>query len=162
MSSFDDQDDFDTSYDAFWIQKVLPTVLGLTVTVLGILYMLGLICHNKERASRVAAITTPSRQDEDDEDGRGRLSTSEAEQQYGPVACQAKLWGLQCRERQAILEHVFSRPNRRRKADHNTVEDCMEKGSRHESQHFDRTAHSSLDMRFLCAICLVKYGTLLY
>ena len=159
MSSFDDQGDFDTSNEAFWMQKILPTVLGLTVTILGVLYMLGLICRSKERTNGVAAITTLS--SPDDDDGRGRLSTAEAELQYGPVACQAKLWGLQCHERQAILEHVFSRPNRRRKVDHNTVEDCMEKGSRHESQHFDRTAHSSLDMRFLCAICLVKYGTLL-
>lgn len=159
-------------------------MVGVSVASTGFLYMCGAICRGKRRGG-VAPTTLSSASDNVNmsRDGvdDGRISVAEAAQKYGPVACEAKLWGLEAKERRAILEAIFSKldrkqilaeePSESQQADKSetlsatsSLEDALERGV-HGSSHFqtaDHTEHSVLDVRHACAICLRGYGKSTY
>lgn len=159
----------------FWIQGVIPLVLGVSGMILGILHICGITCCRCQKREVAPALLNHGNDfvSSSPEDDR-RISTYEAERKYGPIACEAKLWGLTKQERRSILENIFSRPDRkqvaepRRRKDGSsetqhqnccTLDDGLERGTL-DNQYFDNTDHSALDMRFSCAICLREYGTL--
>jgi hypothetical protein len=166
MSPFEES----TTSKEFWVQGVIPTAIGLIGTFFGLLYMCGAICSGKKRG---VAPTLLNQGDNPVSQDDGRISTTEAERKYGPVACEARLWGLEAKERRAVLESIFSNlvhkdvaeePDRHgaghSQAPSCCVEDCLERGNADSGEHFasgDHTEHSSLDMRFSCAICLREY-----
>ena len=180
MSPFDQ----DVKSNEFWVQGVIPTVIGVTATLIGFLYMFGVICSGKRRGG-VAPTTTNTAATNSDAGSRSRdvdfldprISVAEATVKYGPVATEAKLWGMTQAERRQVLEAVFSKLDKKALAktdkEHTQdessptlEEDCLERGDcgvDSNSKHFNNSPgepseHSALDMRLSCAICLREYG----
>jgi hypothetical protein len=134
------------------VQGVIPLVLGIGLCFLACLYLFGILKFScKRHDDQVAPMMIPpsgssgSREDP--------MTPEAAEKAFGPVACQAQLFGLQQKERQAVLEQVFS--NCQRHKDFRN-----DKSSPEEEQ--EDVINVEIDTRCACAICLREYGTCVF
>lgn len=127
------------------VQGVVPLVLGLGLCFLGCLYLFGILQRTcKRRDDQVAPVTLGSGSGETNEEA---MTPQAAEIAYGPVACEAQLFGMSQKERQAVLEQIFSHC-------------CTHKDSKDhqsEEQQEDGVIDVEIDTRCACAICLRDY-----
>ena len=128
------------------LQGVLPLVLGISLCILACLYLFGILQRTcKRRDDQIAPMTLGSGSAESNEEV---LTPEAAEKAYGPVACAAQLFGMSQKERQAVLEQVFSNC-------------CTQKDSKNklpQVEQDDNVIDVEIDTRCSCAICLRDYG----
>ncbi|CAB9511581.1 protein ligase ZNRF3 [Seminavis robusta] len=130
-----------------FVQGIIPLFLGLSFCCLGMLYCLGVLkfrcCHQR----RDVVPVTMSRSDEEtNSNNNAPMTMAAAEKAFGPVACQAQLFGMAAKERQAVLEKVFA--------------PCCSTHQRAKKNLDDSRSSSgsgALDTNCSCAICLREY-----
>lgn len=132
-----------------FLQGVIPLALGIGLCMLGCLYLFGIL--QRFFGGQVAPVTLGLGNQENNEDEE--MTIEAAERAYGRIACEAQLFGLQQKERQAVLERIFA--------------DCCthkESKDRHQCHHPQEQEEDgdvvdvNIDTRCACAICLRDYG----
>ena len=134
-----------------FLQGVIPLVVGISLCVIGALYILGVInftcCKRHDDQVAPVIMTEAGRvgaTDNDNSTTRGRA--------YGPVACKTQLYGMEPKERKAVLEAVFSSCCTHKENVEVLAAEASEEEVKMERGELD------LDTRCACAICLREYG----
>lgn len=133
------------------LQGVIPLVLGIGLCLLGCMYLFGVLRFCKRHDDQVAPMMTTVSADSASPE---EMTLEAAENAFGPVACQAQLLGMKPKERQAVLEKIFS--NCQKYKDWKTSGVDNDQSERQEDDVFHST-HTAVDIRFACAICLREY-----
>jgi len=152
-----------------FLQGVIPLVLGISLCLLGALYMLGIVnfrCCKKhdDQVAPVILVTDAGRNHHDhNHRDNGPMTRAQAERQYGAVACKANLWGMTPKERHAVLEVIFSKCDLHKNMEtHHTHDMKTTNNNEGDLEMGDVSQHNHLDTKCSCAICLRRYGTFLY
>jgi hypothetical protein len=150
-----------------FVEGVIPLVVGISLCFVSALYCLGIIkfrCVFSCIDDQVApAVMLPAEQQEGTP-----MTLAAAEKAYGPVACQAQLYGMEPTERQQVLESVltpFCSTHQRQPllqkvvmTDNLTEATNNERNMNNDSSE-NSGGNSGLDTSCACAICLREYGT---
>lgn len=129
-----------------FLQGVIPLVVGIGLCFLGCLYLFGvlqLFWSSRHTNQVVAPMAATSEETEE------VMTPEAAEKKYGPVACQAKLYGLRHKERRAVLEQIFK--------DCRTHKDCKEAADIESGSENGDVVNVDIDTRNACVICLRDY-----
>jgi hypothetical protein len=161
-----------------FLEGVIPLVFGISLFILSLLYCLGILKFRCVFSSCIddqvaPAVIIP-------EQGGNRMTLAAAEKAYGPVACQAQLYGMNPQERLAVLESVLTPwcsthqrllPTTTRKASFlmmmtpDMEATTATNNERNTNNNNSDSSESSggdkggLDTSCACAICLREYGT---
>ena len=149
------------------LQGVIPLVLGISICIVGALVVAGIIsfpCCNRHDGQifpvLVMAGAEGDSNDNDNSTSRGRA--------YGPVACKAQLCGMKPKERQAVLEAVFTFCTQKESLEEvgketmdsgTTVSSSAGVPTKDDDGGKTKAGEFNLDTRWACAICLRDYGT---
>ena len=150
------------------LEGVIPLVLGISLGILSFLYCLGVLkfrCLCSCIDDQVAPVTVTGEHLRQGNEGTP-MSLAAAEKAYGPVACQAQLYGMEPKERLAVLESVLTpfcsihqpKPTASPIPDSLAVD--IETSSMDSSEDSGGNAglDAGLDTSCACAICLREYG----
>lgn len=144
------------------VEGVIPLVLGISLCFMSALYCLGILkfrCVFSCIDDQVAPAVLPAEQ----QGTQGTpMTLAAAEKAYGPVACQAQLYGMEPKERQAVLESVLTPFCSTHQPLQRIVTTNLETTAS-ERNNIDSSESSGgetgLDTSCACAICLREYGT---
>lgn len=145
------------------LQGVIPLALGISICIVGALVVAGVIsfpCCNRHDSQIFPVFVMAGAEDSNDNDNsttRGRA--------YGPVACKAQLYGMNPKERQAVLEAIFTFFTQKESiekgedsVDTNTILSPSTGVTTKEEDGKMKPGEGNLDTRCACAICLRDYG----
>lgn len=135
-----------------FVQGVIPLVIGIGLCFLGSLYFLGVLQWScKRHDGQVAPVIMGGSGDEGSNEG-GVTTPEAAERAYGPVACEAQLYGMNQKERQAVLEHIFADC-----CTHQESKESLNTQKAKEDPEQGDTVNVDIDTSCACAICLRDY-----